>query len=114
MGWKCKVLPSDRGQAVAGGMSALLAANLFPLVRFATGIPACVVAGTGYPLSLYYVYIAVAASFVTVPLGFWLGARLQTWEKNLAVSRPQRRLAYVVSPAALLVCLAAVTLIRLF
>jgi len=37
------------GQALAGGMSALLAANLFPLVRFATGVPACVAAGTGYP-----------------------------------------------------------------
>ena len=54
------------GQALAGGMSALLAANLFPLVRFATGVPACVAAGTGYPLSLYYIHIAVAASMAPV------------------------------------------------
>jgi hypothetical protein len=102
------------GQALAGGMAALVAANLFPLVRFATGVPACVVAGTGYPLSLYYIHIAVAVSFVTVPLGFWLGARIQSWESHLSpLSKLNRRLDYILSPAALLICLAVVTLLRL-
>ena len=101
------------GQALAGGLSALLAANLFPLVRFATGVPACVAAGTGYPLSLYYIHIAVAVSMATVPLGFWLGARLLAWESRLANTRPHSRWALVLSPAALALCLSVVTLIRL-
>ena len=106
------LLKKPVGQALAGGMTALLAANLFPLVRFATGVPACVAAGTGYPLSLYYIHVAVAASLVTVPLGFWVGARLRDWEANVSPLR-HRRLDYVLSPAALLICLAAVALMRL-
>jgi hypothetical protein len=35
------------GQAILGGMTALLAINLFPLVKYITGIPACVFPGTG-------------------------------------------------------------------
>ncbi len=101
------------GQALAGGMSALLAANLFPLVRFATGVPACVVAGTGYPLSLYYIHIAVAVSLATVPLGFLLGARIRARESRLSESSPRSRWAFILSPAALALCLAGVALIRL-
>lgn len=101
------------GQALAGGMAALVAANLFPLVRFATGVPACVVAGTGYPLSLYYIHIAVAVSFVTVPLGFFVGSRILSWDHRPASPRLHRRLELILSPAALLICLAVMTLIRL-
>jgi len=101
------------GQALAGGMSALLAANLFPLVRFATGVPACVAAGTGYPLSLYYIHIAVAVSMATVPLGFLLGAQIRAWSSRLAESSPRSRWAFALSPAALALCLAIVALIRM-
>jgi hypothetical protein len=101
------------GQALAGGLSALLAANLFPLVRFATGVPACVAAGTGYPLSLYYIHIAVAVSMATVPLGFWLGARIRAWEANAVGTDTRSRWEVVLSPAALALCLAVVALIRL-
>ena len=101
------------GQALAGGMSALLAANLFPLVRFATGVPACVAAGTGYPLSLYYIHIAVAVSMATVPLGFLLGAQIRAWNSRLSESSPHNRWAFALSPAALALCLAIVALIRM-
>jgi hypothetical protein len=101
------------GQALAGGMSALLAANLFPLVRFATGVPACVAAGTGYPLSLYYIHIAVAVSMATVPLGFLLGAQIRAWSSRLSESSPHNRWAFALSPAALALCLAIVALIRM-
>ena len=47
------------GQGLAGGLAALVAVNLFPLVKFATGVAPCVT-GTAYPLSLYYAPIAVA------------------------------------------------------
>ncbi len=101
------------GQALLGGMAALLAANLFPLVRFATGVPACVVAGTGYPLSLYYVHVAVAVTMITVPLGFWVGERLTAWDFRVVESHQRKRFESILSPAALLLCLAILTLLRL-
>jgi hypothetical protein len=101
------------GQALLGGLAALLAANLFPLVRYATGVPACVVAGTGYPLSLYYVHFAVLASFVTVPLGFWVGSKMEAFESRMMLSRARKKLEYILSPGAFIVCLIIVTLLRL-
>jgi hypothetical protein len=92
------------GQALMGGMAALVAVNLFPLVKFATGIPACVVPGTGYPLSLYYAPLAVALSFVTVPVGLLVGDRMESLGTKVR---------FAVSPAALALCLALIAAIRL-
>lgn len=100
-------------QALLGGMTALLAVNLFPLVKYATGIPACVVQGTGYPLSLYYAPLAVFISLVTVPLGLWAGVKIRSWEIKLEESNQARKLRYLISPATLILCLAIITLIRL-
>jgi len=104
------LVKKTHGQAVLGGLSALLAVNLFPLVRFATGVPACVVSGTGFPLSLYYAYVAVGLSMVTVPMGFWLGDRIASVEARL----PSRRqgLIHWLTPAAVIICLVLVFLIR--
>ena len=99
------------GQALVGGMAALLAANLFPLVKYATGIPACVAAGTGYPLSLYYIYFAVLVSTATVPLGFWLGAKAEAFSSQVVKHRS--RLNIIYSPAAVVLCLLIIMLIRL-
>jgi len=93
------------GQGVAGGLAALVAVNLFPLVKFATGVAPCV-AGTSYPLSLYYAPIAVALSVLTVPLGFMAGAFLAALE-----SRPAR--LRWASPATLALSLGALALLRL-
>lgn len=98
------------GQTVLGGMSALLAVNLFPLVKFATGVPACVASGTGYPLSLYYAYVAVGFSMLTVPLGFWLGEKIIAFESRLKFKRPV--LVNLLSPAALILGMALIFLIR--
>lgn len=92
------------GRAVLGGLGALVAVNLFPLVKFATGVPACVVSGTGYPLALYYAPLAVAFSLVTVPAGFWIGEKAGSWERNLLNT---------ASPAALVLGLALVVAIRM-
>jgi hypothetical protein len=100
-------------QAILGGMAALLAVNLFPLVKYATGIPACVFQGTGYPLSLYYAPIAVFISLVTVPLGLRAGVRIRALETKLDESSQARKLKYIISPATLFLCLAIITLIRL-
>jgi hypothetical protein len=102
---------TSAGRGLAGGLSALLAVNLFPLVRFATGIPACVVPGTAYPLALYYLPLAVALSALTVPLGFLAGFRIAAWGVDLTAARPAR-LGWI-SPAALVISLAALTLLRL-
>jgi hypothetical protein len=99
------------GRGVAGGLTALLAVNVFPLVGFATGIAACKVPGTAVPLSLYYAPIAIAVSMLTVPAGFWAGSRISAFETRPAA--PGRSRFGWLSPAALILCLAALSLLRL-
>jgi hypothetical protein len=110
---KDKMTHKPAGQALLGGMAAALAVNLFPFVKYATGVPACVVSGTGYPLSLYYIHFAVLASFVTVPLGFLVGAKMESLVARLIKSRAQKKLEYILSPAAFILCLLIVALLRL-
>jgi hypothetical protein len=93
------------GQGLAGGRAALVAVNLFPLVKYATGVAACVT-GTGYPLSLYHAPIAVALSALSVPLGFRAGAVLAGLEGRAW------RLGWA-PPAALALSLGALALLRL-
>lgn len=97
------------GQALRGGLAALGAVALFPLVKFVTGIPACVVPGKTIPLSLYYAPLAVGLSLITVPLGFWLGARVAAWEGIWQRGKMQ----LIVSAASLIVCLAIMASVRL-
>ncbi len=98
------------GQGLVGAFGALVAVNLFPLVKFATGVPACVVPGTAYPLSLYYAPLAVIVSSITVPIGFWLGAQAANFEARTA-PLSLRRLRWI-SPAAFALCLVALALLR--
>lgn len=109
---KDKLFANKTGQAFAGGLSALVAVNVFPLVKFATGIPACVVAGTGYPLSLYYAYIAVSLSFITVPLGILAGIKIRSLEKGLVETTGIKKFPFIASPAAVILCLIIILLIR--
>jgi hypothetical protein len=110
---KEKMASRPSGQALLGGFSAVLAANLFPLVKYATGVPACVAAGTGVPLSLYYIHFAVLASMVTVPLGVWTGSRIAILEARLAEVWAERRLRLILAPAALVIGLAILAVLRL-
>lgn len=110
---KDRLFQKRSGQAMAGGLAALLAVNLFPLVKYATGIPACVVAGTGYPLSLYYAYVAVSISLVTVPLGVLVGTKARSFEAGIARTSDSKIFQYVVSPAAVIFCMLITVLIRL-
>ncbi|MDH5467253.1 MAG: hypothetical protein OEY25_07525 [Candidatus Aminicenantes bacterium] len=111
--FKEKMARKPAGQALLGGLGAVVAVNLFPLVKYATGIPACVVPGTGYPLSLYYIHLAVLSSFVTVPLGFWVGARIEAIETSLIKGQARRKFNTILSPAALIICLVIISLLRL-
>ncbi len=108
-----KLKQKSRGQAIMGGMAALLAVNLFPLVKYGTGIPACVVPGTGYPLSLYYAPLAVALSCLTVPLGAWVGDKVRALQTQLGQTRTARNLNYLFSPGTLIFCLIIIAFIRL-
>jgi len=110
---KDKMSQKPVGQALLGGMAAALSANLFPLVKYATGVPACAIPGTGYPLSLYYIHVAVLASFITVPLGFLAGAKMESFVARLVKSLTQKKLEYILSPATFILCLAIVALLRL-
>ena len=110
---KGTLLKKTAGQAATGGLAALMAVNLFPLVKYATGIPACVVAGTGYPLSLYYAYVAVAFSLATVPLGLWAGEKIRAMETGLAPAIGMKRLKSIASPATIILSLVIIVLIRL-
>ena len=98
------------GQALLGGLSALVAVNLFPFVGHFTGISACVAAGTTYPLSLYYAPLAVGLSMVTCPLGTELGRRL-AW---LLEEGPAKKVVFarVAMPAIAALSLAIVVLLR--
>jgi hypothetical protein len=107
-----ETLKKTTSQGLAGGLSALVAVNLFPLVKFATGIPACVAAGTGYPLSLYYADIAVVLSLVTVPVGILVGEKLRSLEAGLIKALGVKKYSYIASPAAVIFCLILVLLIR--
>jgi len=110
---KDKLAQKPAGQALLGGMAAALAMNLFPLVKYATGVPACVVPGTGYPLSLYYIHVAGLVSCITVPLGYLAGAQMHSLVDLLAKNKAQERLEHVLSPAAFILCLVIVALLRL-
>jgi hypothetical protein len=99
------------GRGLVGGLTALLAVNVFPLVGFATGIAACKVPGTSLPLSLYYSPIAIGLSALTVPAGFWVGARVSSLEARLApLGAAKLRWAARVAFA---LCVAALALLRL-
>jgi len=108
-----KMIKKPSGQALLGGLSAVLAVNLFPLVKYATGVPACVVAGTGYPLSLYYIHFAVLASMVTMPLGIWVGSRAGSFETPLIKAHAKARFDLILSPIVLIICLAILAVLRL-
>lgn len=109
---KSALARNKAGQALGGALAALLAVNLFPLVKYATGIPACVLAGTGYPLSLYYAPYAVGLSLLTVPLGFALGGRISDAEARRGAFIRSKAYRYLVPPAAAAVCLLIIVLIR--
>jgi len=110
---KEKIIQKPAGQALLGSMAAVLAVNLFPLVKYATGIPACVAPGIGYPLSLYYIHFAVLTAFFIVPLGFWVGAKIKAFETGLIKAHGMRKLNYILSPAALILCLVIITILRI-
>ena len=101
-------------RALLGGGSALIAVALFPLVKYATGIPACVYPNSAVPLSILFSPVAIAFSALTVPLGFLAGERIRAilYKENFRFDGLFFR--YILSPLTLIVCLALVGVFRIF
>jgi hypothetical protein len=100
------------GRATGGALAGLTAVNLFPLVKFATGNPACVFPGTQIPLSIHYLPISVVLSAATVPLGLWAGARMGEAAERAAALGPLPAARRLASPAVLVLALLLITFMR--
>jgi len=100
------------GQFVAGAFMALTAVNLFPLVKYVTGIPACVVPGTNYPLSLYHAPVAITLSAITFPLGLLLGKSLLLLEEKAGLAQDYLWVRRFLAPASLLIGLVILIILR--
>ncbi len=100
-------------RALLGGGAALIAVCLFPLVKFATGIPACVYPGSMIPLAIFFAPVAVIFSAITVPLGFLAGEKISSTAASDDSMMKSKLLRHFITPATMVLCLALVVLIRL-
>ena len=100
-------------RAWLGAGSALIAVAMFPLVKYATGIPACVYPGTAVPLSIFFAPLAILFSAFTVPVGFVAGERIRKITEAGTPRSVFRLTGSIASPVALVLCLALVFLFRL-
>jgi hypothetical protein len=107
---KSKHVRSVLGGSLAGMTSAVLAANLFLPVKWVTGIPACVVPGTDFPLAIWGLPVAMAVAAVSTPLGFRAGDWIRQW-----IAAPEHERGRVLAGASVIVsavCLLAVTVLH--
>lgn len=100
-------------RAWLGAGSALIAVAMFPLVKYATGIPACVYPGTAVPLSIFFAPLAILFSAFTVPVGFIAGDRIRRISSTGTPRSVFRLTGSIASPLTLVLCLALVALFRL-
>jgi len=105
-------LQKPLGQFAAGAFMALTAVNLFPLVKYVTGIPACVVPGTNYPLSLYYAPVAVSLASISFPIGLLLGKILLLLEEKADLAQGYPWIRRFLAPASLLIGLIILITLR--
>ncbi len=105
-------LKNTSSRALLGGASALIAVALFPLVKFATGIPACVYPNTAVPLSIYFGPVAIVFSAFTIPLAFHAGERIGAYIGHIGMQIRYNFLRNLVSPLAMAVLLALIAVFR--
>lgn len=106
-------LTKKYSRVLLGAGSALVAVCLFPLVKYATGIPACVYAGTSIPLSIFFAPVAIAFSAITVPLAFPAGEKIRLAAASYETVVKQKVLRYLVTPATVVLCLVLIVIFRL-
>ncbi|MEN8203560.1 MAG: hypothetical protein ABFS28_13270 [Bacteroidota bacterium] len=111
--FKKRFFTSLLNRILIGAGAALVATALFPLVKFASGTPACIYAATNIPLAIYTAPVAIIISMITVPLGFiaagWYTDRILRNQET----HPASLLARLWSPALVIFCLLIITLIRI-
>jgi hypothetical protein len=108
-----KRLKKRFSRVLLGAGSALIAVCLFPLVKYATGIPACLYAETSIPLSIFFAPVAIAVSAITVPLAFPAGEKIRLAAASYETAAKQKVLRYMVTPATVILCLALIVIFRL-
>jgi hypothetical protein len=111
--FKDKRLSTRSSRALLGAGSALIAVCMFPLVKFFSGIPACLYASTGVPLSIVFGPVAIVLSAITVPLSFPAGEWISTVSTNIKLKERPRVLRYLITPGAMILCLVLVVIFRI-
>jgi hypothetical protein len=106
-------LTKKYSRVLLGAGSALVAVCLFPLVKYATGIPACVFTGTTIPLSIYFAPVAIVFSAITVPLAFPAGEKIKLAAASFEMAARQKILMYLITPATVVLCLVLIVVFRL-
>ena len=99
--------PGRAGRAFLGAGAAGLSALAFPLVKPATGNPACLLPGSSWPLSVALAPLAMAAGALAASLAYAFSARV---ESRTIETRPV--LTWAAPAAAALLALAVITLLR--
>jgi len=100
-------------RVLLGAGAAVIATALFPLVKFASGTPACLYAATSIPLAIYTAPVAILLSMVTVPLGFKAAAWYSGAVGENLLAHSSSFAARFWPPAVVVCCLIIVTLIRI-
>ena len=98
---------------LVGAGAAIITTALFPLVKFASGTPACLYAATSIPLAIYTAPLAILISMFTVPLGYKAAGWYTGVAQDRQTAHPVSLLARFWSPAIIICCLLIITLIRI-
>ena len=96
-----------------GAGAAAISCALFPLAKFATGVPACAYAATNIPLAIYTAPVAIILSMITVPLGYRMALMYSEKTMGMFTGQSAGLLVKYWSPAVVLSCLIIVTLVRI-
>lgn len=107
-----KRLTKRYSRVLLGAGSAMIAVCLFPLVKYATGIPACVFAGTSIPLSIFFAPVAMAISAITVPLAFPAGEKIRSAAASYETAIKPKVWRYIVTPGTVVLCLVLIVILR--
>lgn len=102
-----------RNRILIGGGAALIATALFPLVKFATGSPACTYAATNIPLAVYTAPIAILIAMITVPLGHRTAMWISREELPAKPAWPSTLISGLWSPALFLACVIIIIAVRM-
>lgn len=105
-------LSGKRGRIILGGAAALVAVALFPLVKFATGTPACLFAATAIPVAYVTSPVAMILAMITVPLGYTAAVRHTERKKILDLSGVNGLLSRLWPAAVVISAVVIITLVR--